>query len=171
MRRPASIKPWLSLEDLQTWVRETHSRQEYQKRLAIWLTHIGPFPAHHVATLLGVSKQAVWLWVSQYNRHGPGGLERRGRGGRRWAYLSLDQEAAFLESLQERAQQAQILTARQIHRQLCQVTGKKVSLGYLYRLLHRHRWRKLGPRPRHLKASRESQEAFKKNSPDSSRKR
>jgi transposase len=121
--------------------------------------------------LLGVSKQAVWLWVGQYNRQGPGGLERRGRGGRRWAYLSLAQEAAFLESFEARAQQGQILTARQMHRQLGQVTGKKVSLGYLYRLLHRHRWRKLGPRPRHVKASRESPETFKKNSPGSSRKR
>ena len=171
MRRPASIQAWLCPEDLQTWVREARSREEYQRRLAIWLTQIGPFAAHHVATLLGVSKQAVWRWVGQYNRHGPGGLERRGRGGRRWAYLSLAQEAAFLESFEERAQQGQILTARQMRQQLCQVTGKKVSLGYLYRLLHRHRWRKLGPRPRHVKASRESQEAFKKNSPGSSRKR
>src|ERR1035437_4789113 len=124
MRRPASIKAWLCPEDLQTWVRETHSREEYQRRLAIWLTHVGPFAAHPVATLLGVSKQAVWLWVGQYNRQGPGGLG--GRGARRLAYLPLAQEAAFLESFEARAQQGQILTARQMHRQLGQVTGKKV---------------------------------------------
>lgn len=73
MRRPAPIKPWLSAEDLQIWVREAKSRGEYQKRLAIWLTFIGPYPAHQVAMLLGVSKQAVWLWVSQYNQRGPEG--------------------------------------------------------------------------------------------------
>jgi len=116
MRKPASIRAWLSPEDLQTWVRQGRGRDQYQRRLAIWLTHIGPFPAHRVATLLGVSKQAVWAWVSQYNRHGPQGLERQGRGGRRWGYLSWEDEQDFLASLRERAQQGQILTARQIHR-------------------------------------------------------
>ncbi|MGO8789136.1 MAG: winged helix-turn-helix domain-containing protein [Terriglobia bacterium] len=168
MRRPASIRAWLSPEDLQTWVREGQGRDEYQRRLAIWLTHIGPFPAHQVATLLGVSKQAVWAWVSQYNRYGPPGLERQGRGGRRWGYLSWEDEQDFLASLQERAQQGQILTGRQIHRQLCQRTGREVSLGYVYRLLHRHQGRKLGPRPRHVQANPRAQEEFKKNSRKSS---
>ena len=171
MRKPAPIHPWLSAEDLQTWVREASGRDEYQRRLAIWLTFIGPFPAHQVATLLGVSKQAVWLWVSQYNRHGPEGLKRRGRGGRRWAYLSLAEEARLLENLQPRAAQGQVLTAPQLYRQVCQATGKKVSLGYVYRLLHRHQWRKLGPRPRHVKANLQRQEDFKKKSPSSSRRR
>jgi transposase len=168
MRRPASIQPWLSPEDLQTWVREAPNREQYQKRLAIWLTHIGPFPAHQVATLLGVSQQAVWLWVGQYNGQGPAGLQRRGRGGRRWAYLSLAEEQAFLASLEERAGQGRVLTAKQIHDELCRQVGKKVSLGYLYRLFHRHGWRKLGPRPRHVKASPEKQDEFKKNSRSSS---
>lgn len=169
MPKPASIHPWLSPEDLQTWVREGQGRDEYQRRLAIWLTHIGPFPAHRVATLLGVSKQAVWAWVSQYNRQGPEGLLRRGRGGRRWGYLSWEDEQDFLAGLQERAQQGQILTARQMHRRLCQRTGKEVSLGYVYGLLHRHQWRKLGPRPRHVQARPQAQEEFKKNSRKSSK--
>jgi hypothetical protein len=32
----------------------------------------------------------------------------------------------------------------------------------IYRLLHRHRWRKLVPRPRHPKANAEEQATFKK---------
>lgn len=75
-----------------------------------------------------------------------------------------------MASLQERAQQGQILTVRQIHRQLCQKAGKEVSLGYPYRLLHRHPWRKLGPRPRHVQANPQVQQEFKKNSRKSSKK-
>ncbi len=45
MRGPAQIEPWLSEEELLTWIREAADRQVYQKRLAIWLTKIGPFPA------------------------------------------------------------------------------------------------------------------------------
>lgn len=152
MRRPASIRPWLSKQGLQAWVRKAHDREEYQKRLAVWLTHMGPFPAHRVATLLGVSKQAVWLWVSQYNHQGPKGLQRRGRGGRRRAYLTLAQEKAFLASREERIRQGRIVTARQIHGELCRRLRKKISLGYLYGLLHRHGWRKRGSRLRPVKA-------------------
>jgi hypothetical protein len=61
------------------------------------------------------------------------------------------------------------LTVRQMHRRLCQRTGKEVSLGYVYRLLHRHQWRKLGPRPRHVQAHPQAQEDLKKNSRKSSR--
>jgi len=145
MRRPASIHPWLSPTALQAWVRKAHNREEYQKRLAVWLTHIGPFPAHRVATLLAVSKQAVWLWVSQYNLQGPRGLQRRGRGGRRRAYLTLAEEKAFLAEREERIRQGRVVTTRQMHGELCRQLGKRISLGYLYGLLHRHGWRKGKP--------------------------
>jgi DNA-directed RNA polymerase specialized sigma24 family protein len=59
MRGPAQIKPWLSEEEFLVWIREAASREAYQKRLAIWLTKIGPFHADEVAKMLGVSKQAV----------------------------------------------------------------------------------------------------------------
>ena len=65
MRRPARIKPWLSEEEFLVWIREAVSREAYQKRLAISLTQIGPFQAEEIAKMLGVSKQAIWLWVGQ----------------------------------------------------------------------------------------------------------
>jgi transposase len=153
MRRPALIHPWLSRERLQAWVRKAHSRDEYQKRVAIWMTLTGPFPANRVASLLVVSKQAVWLWVSQYNRLGPDGLLRRGRGGRRRAYLSLSQEAALLESLQRRAERGDAPTARQVQEEVSKVKHIKVSISYIYRLFERIGWRKLGARARHPRVS------------------
>lgn len=163
MRYPAQIKPWLTPEELSIWVREAPDRAAYQRRLAIWLTYIGPFSAQQVATLLQVSKQAVWLWVGQYNRRGLEGLERQGRGGRRWAYLSWSKEEALLRSFEERAVEGEIVTAKRILPEFQKAAGKKVSLAYIYRLLRRHGWRKLGPRPRHVKANPQDQEEFKKN--------
>jgi transposase len=153
MRRPALIHTWLSRERLQAWVRKARSREEYQKRLAIWMTLTGPFPAHRVASLLVVSKQAVWLWVSQYNQLGPDGLQRRGRGGRHRAYLSLSQEAALLMSLQKRAQQGEPATARQVQEEVSQATHINISISYIYRLFDRIGWRKLGARTRHSRVS------------------
>ena len=167
MRPPAQIEPWLSPEDLQTWVREAPDKASYQRRLAIWLTQVGQLAAHQVAEFLCASKQAVWLWIAQYNQRGPEGLQRQGRGGRRWAYLSAAEEEAFLRQWQPRAVQGELLTAQQLRGQLEKRLAHRVSLGYVYGLLHRCGWRKLGPRPRHPKAKPGAQERFKKNFPSS----
>jgi len=110
------------------------------------MTVKGPFPAHRVASLLLVSKQAVWLWVGQYNRLGPDGLQRQGRGGRRRAYLSLDQEKALLESLKRDAERGNVPRAREVQDEISRVTRRNVSISYVYRLFERIGWRKLAAR-------------------------
>lgn len=170
MPRRTHVEPWLSERELLEWVRAGKPRAAYQRRLAVWLTYLRHFPAHEVATLLGVSTPAVWRWLSQCNRQGPAGLARRGHGVRRWAFSTLDQERELLAALQEQAGRGQVLTTKQIHGRVRQAVGKKVSLDYVYRLLHRHGWRKLGPRPRHVKTDPQAQTELQ-DSPSSSRKR
>ena len=116
-----------------------------------------------VAAMVCGSNQAVWLWIGQYNRDGPDGLRRHGRGGRRWSYLTWDQEKELLRSLENRAQAGEIITAKQMLPEIEALVGAEVSKGYVYKLLRRHDWRKLGPRPRHVKADTQAQEEFKKN--------
>ena len=164
MRPPARLKDWLDGREMAAWVEDAPTRAAYQKRLAIWLTHLGRFHAHEIAEMLLVSKQAVWLWVGQYNRKGPEGLARQGRGGRRWGFLSWAQEQQWLSEIEQRALRGEILTAKQLRPELCEATGRDVTLAYVYRLLHRHHWRKHTPRPRHVQAQPERQEAFKKSS-------
>jgi transposase len=90
------------------------------------------------------------------------GLHRAGRRGRRWVFLKWEQEQRFLEKQLQAAARGEVLTATQLHKQLQKITGREVSLGYVHRLLCRHGWRKLGPRPRHPKAQPKTQEEFKK---------
>jgi hypothetical protein len=97
MRGPAQVKPWLSEEEFLVWIREAASREAYQKRLAIWLTKIGPFHADEVAKMLGVSKQLSGCG-GQYNGWSEGPAP--GRGGRRWSLLSWPQEEALLKSFE-----------------------------------------------------------------------
>lgn len=163
MRQPSEIRSWLNRDELAQWVQEAPTRDVYKKRLAIWLTHIGPFHAQQVATMLQVSKQAVWLWVGQYNKVGPDGLVRQGRGGRRWSVLSWSDEEALLASFKQKAVNGQVLTAKHMWPQIQKKCGREISLAYVYGLLRRHGWRKIGPRPRHIKAEVSKQEEFKKN--------
>jgi len=164
MRGPAQMKPWLSTEEMAVWVNDAHTKDAYRHRLAIWLTHIGPFHAQRVAELLAVSVPSVWFWVKQYNNQGPDGLEGPGRGGRRWSFLSWPEEQALLQSFYVRAGKGEIINAKKIHKIICEKLKRDISIDYVYRLLHRHQWRKIGPRPRHPKTDIESQVLFKKNS-------
>jgi transposase len=141
---PAQIHPWLNDEELAQWVREAPSQDAYKKRLAIWLTRRGPFHAHRVSDLLQVSKQAVWLWIKQYNQGGPESLDRKGRGGRRRAYLSLEEERALVERLQSQVSKGQAKKAKELLPEVLEAVGQNVSVAYVYRLMQRHE-RRRGP--------------------------
>ena len=142
MKMPAQISPWLTDPELERWVREAPSQDAYKKRLAIWLTHRGPFHAHRVSDLLQVSKQAVWLWIKQYNQGGPESLDRKGRGGRRRAYLSLDEERALVERLQNQVAKGRARKAKELLPEVLEAVGQNVSVAYVYRLMQRHERRK-----------------------------
>jgi len=111
-----------------------------QDRLIVWLTHTGRLHAHKVAEILGVSTQAVWLWIRQYNTHGPAGLERSGRGGRRWCYLTAKEEADILKpflALTRAGKRPRPATLKPL---IEKKLGRSVSMSYVYRLLARHNW-------------------------------
>ena len=165
MRQPVRVVEWVSEPELLEWVRESDSADLCRKRLVVWLAHFGKWPASGIAEMAGVSVQSVWNWVGQYNREGPSGLRQQARGGRRWSFLSMEQEKQVLLSLEERAARGDVLTAKQVLPLVREAAGRDVSLAYVYSLLRRHGWRKLGPRPHHVKGDPEAREGFKKNRP------
>lgn len=57
------------------------------------------------------------------------------------------------------------MTSHKIKELFEKKVGHKVHKTTIYRLLKRHRWRKLTPRPKHPKGDEEKQEAFKKDLP------
>jgi transposase len=155
--------------ELLDWMRSSVTRSEHDRRLAVWLTHLG-HTASQVALMLGVSTPSVWRWVSAYNLQGPSALKAGAWGGRRWGFLTVAQEAQLMASLAKQAQDGKILTAKQVRKHIATVLGKEVSLDYVYRLMHRNGWRKLAPRPTHVRADPEARETFKKSRPNSLRK-
>lgn len=140
MRSPGRIKEWLSIARMFQWLQGAPDQGAYKRRMAIWLTHTGKIHANKVAQILGVSKQAIWLWISQYNRQGPEGLERKGRGGRRWGFMSAEEEAELLRPLLRKARAGTPPKPGAIKQLIEGKLGKKVSMAYIYRLLRRHGW-------------------------------
>ena len=82
--------------------------------------------------------------------------------------MSLDDEKDFLRPFMELAGNSGILEVSGIHKAYEAKTGKKVPLSTVYRLLARHGWRKIAPRPSHPKTDLQAQEAFKKTLPQQS---
>jgi transposase len=164
MGKVTKSNPYLSKEEIQDKIKTTVGFWRVQKWLVIWNALVDPRPAREIALHTGLAEQSVHNLISKYNRMGPEAVEGPGKGGRRRSYLSWDEEAVFLESFKQGALTGQIATAAEIKRALESWLGHKVHKTMVYKLLKRHDWRKVMPRPFHVEADKEEQEAFKKTS-------
>lgn len=162
MSRVSIAAPHLSVEAVKQKMKSPQSFWHRQKWLVVYNALIDPRPAWEIAQHTGVSVATVHKVISQYNLKGAAALSTPGKGGRRNEYLTLEQEKAFLATFKEKAVKGQIATTAQIKQAYEQLVGKTVHKTTIYRLFDRHEWRKIVPRPCHIKADPEEQEAFKK---------
>ena len=138
-------------------------RSLYRQRWQIIYNALAePRKAEEIARHCGVSKATVHQVISAYNRLGVAAVETPGKGGRRHQYLRREEEEQFLAPFFARAQSGEIATVQEIWRAFEERVGHPVDESTIYRLLDRHGWRKLMPRPRHPQADRQAQEQFKK---------
>jgi transposase len=107
----------------------------------------------------------VHVLHSRWAKEGEAIFDVRGRGGRRHQHLTPEQERELLAPFVERAEAGGMLTVGEVQGAYHQRIGKVVSRSTIYRLLERHGWRKIMPRPRHPKADVAAQGAFKKTAP------
>jgi len=140
--------------DARPWVR--------QHWWIIYNALVAPRKAEEIALHTGVCATTVHRIISTYNRLGPTAMETPGKGGRRHQYLTLEEEHQFLVPFFAQAEEGLIATTVEIWRAFEARVGHEVDDSTIYRLLHRHGWRKLMPRPRHPQADPQVQEQFKK---------
>lgn len=86
------------------------------------------------------------------------------------AKATLEEEAAALDKVLHDAHLGGIVIIPRIKPLVEKALGKKIALSGLYRMLHRHDWRKLAPDTQHPKGDPQAREVWKKNSPNSSKK-
>jgi transposase len=144
-------------------LRSSESAREIRVCLAVILPTEHGMSIKDAASLLGCSSR----WVSHVRKSFiEQGLSTVSKnfGGRRRANMSMSEEEEFLASFKDRAKSGGILVVSEIHAELEKVLSRKVHLSAVYKLLHRHGWRKLAPRKRNIKRDPLEQEAWKKNS-------
>ena len=136
----------------------------YRKRwFIIYNALVDPREAKDIARHTGVSVATVHKVISSYNRLGVAAVETPGKGGRRHEYITLEEERELLKPFFELAKKGEITTAAHIKAVFEKRVGHEVDETTIYRLLERHEWRKLVPRPFHPQADKEEQRLFQQN--------
>lgn len=146
-------------------LKQANSHAEYQRIQCVLIRATLGSSAAEIAQLLGWSTATVHVLHSRWSKEDDAIFDLRGRGGRRHQHLSAEQEQDLLAPFVERAQAGGMLTVAEIQLAYQEQVGKAVAPSTIYRLLDRHGWRKVVPRPRHPKADVAAQAAFQKTPP------
>jgi transposase len=161
MRPRTAISPEQH-EVLETLLRESKTKSDYQRVQAVWLRSALDLPAAQVAQAIGWSEGRVKTVQSRFLREGAQALAGTGRGGRRRQNLRVEQEDTLLASFLEQAKAGGVLVAGEVKKAYEDAVGHSVPKSTVYRMLERHDWRKIAPRPRHPNDDPAAREAFKK---------
>lgn len=118
-----------------------------------------------IAKKLDTSDKVVSHWISTYANKGIAGLLPKPHPASHYN-MTFEEEEEFLAQFSEKAETGQIIEVSEIKQAYVEKVGHSISTGQIYRVLHRHGWRKIMPRSRHpKKADDEAIEASKKLNP------
>jgi Ribonuclease G/E len=116
-----------------------------------------------IGEIIGRSRPTVVRLRKKFREMCAGEEEQRGNwGGRRYGYMTVEDERKFLAQFLDKAEQGGILVVSEIKRAFETLVGRKVAKTTIYRMLDRHNWRTIIPRPCHPNSDIEAQEGFKK---------
>lgn len=155
-----------TIDRLAERLKRAKSSSEFKRIQCVLIRATLGSSASEIAQLLGWSPGTVHVIHSRWAKEGEAIFELRARGGRHHQYLSPEHEAQVLAPFLARASAGAMLKVDEVQRAYEQRVGKPVAVSTVYRLLERHGWRKVVPRPRHPKANRAGQAAFKKTAPN-----
>lgn len=150
-------------------LKKAATRAEFQRIQCVLIRATLNSTAAEIAQLLGWSLATVHIIHSRWAKEGDAIFDLKRRGGRRNHYLTPEEEKAFLAPFLRKAEAGGMLDASGIRKAFEARVGKAVAPSTIYRMLERHGWRKVAPRPRHPKSDPAAQAAFKKTRPGTPR--
>ena len=161
--RPPQPLPEGALKELAALLKQCKDKAAYQRVQCVWLRAALGLSAPPVAQALGWSLSAVPHVQARYLREGSTVLFGPGRGGRAQANLSVAREQQLLADFAAPAAPGGVVEAGPVRTADETAVGQIVPKSTVYRLLSRHGWRKLAPRPRHAAAGGVARQEFQKS--------
>lgn len=152
-----------TVEALQVRLKQAVTIAEFQRIQCVLLRAVLGCSAGQIAQVLGWATATVHITHSRWAREGQALFDLKGKGGRYNQHLTEAEEAELLDSFAGQAAAGNVLKVAEIQAAYEARVGKEVPNSTIYRLLQRHGWRKVTPRPRHPKADVAARGVFKKS--------
>jgi transposase len=143
-------------------MNKAETLEEFKRYQSLHLRVNEGMPVVKIASVTSLAESTIHNLHSNCRKHGLEAIRPKRKGGRYRSYLSVEEEKALLRAMEPQAKRGGIVEVSKIHRALEEKVGGEVARNTVYRLLHRHGWRKIAPRPKHPKSDATAQEAFKK---------
>ena len=140
----------LQIQELKKALKDKKNNAHYRKLHALLLRSQG-MSLTAVGKEVGLVHQSVRNLITRYQKGGLSELFTEHRGGRRHAYMSLEEEKAFLKKQLAMALKGEHVTVQKLFEAYQAEVGKTTTREGFYALLKRHGWRKVTPRPEHPK--------------------
>jgi transposase len=160
--RPSIPIPEHRLTQLKEFRKSKWPGFEFQRFLCVWLRVEQGLSTKDIAQVLGWNVNTIRVTQRDFIARGPTAFVDEKRGGRHRQLMSIEEEKLFLAAFADQAGRATMLVANEIKAALEKQLGRTVHKTTVYRLLRRHEWRKVVPRPKHPKHNAEAADAFKK---------
>jgi transposase len=161
MRPPTPI-PENRILELKAFRKKKWPGFEFFRFLCVWLRVEQALFTAEIAKILGWNVNTVRVTQKDFIDRGAMALIEAKKGGRRRQLMTFEEEKAFLSKFMNDAQKGLVLVANEIKETLEKKLGRLVHKTTVYRMLHRHGWRKIVPRPGHPKRDKAAGDAFKK---------
>lgn len=128
----------------------------------VWLRAAHDMQTHQVAQATGFGVGYVWKVWAIYFKGGITAVIGKPQGGRRRENMTFEKEQDFLEGYRKQAVSGRLVTFKGMKLGYAQKVGHRVPDSTISRILKRHDWRRIKPRPKHPKSDPAAREEFKK---------
>ncbi len=165
MPKKAQLPPTV-IEAAMEAAEKAKTSDELRMAQTVLVPGIMNVPDETTGQLIGRSRPTVVRLRKRFRLSCTGRESSQNWGGRRYGYMTFEQELHFLSHFFDQASEGGVLIVSEIRRAYEAQVGHKVAKTTIYRMLERHEWRKIMPRPKHPKSDEKAQEGFKKTPKD-----
>jgi len=142
--------------------RGKNKDKNVERRLCVLVMKIQGKSIEEIVSRTGYYPSYARSLVTKYFAQGLEAIVGKKRPGNN-RNISFEEEAAFVNGFIEKAKEGHLTTVKEIKLAYETLVGHKIGNGHIYKILGRHGWRKIKPRPAHPKKASEAEiEASKK---------